>query len=189
MYIIVGLGNPTLKYQKTRHNVGFDTIDLISKKHKIKFKNKFNALCGEGIINGEKVLLVKPLTYMNNSGDAVVQIVNYYKADPTKELIVISDDLSLDVGTIRIRQKGSAGGHNGLKSIINRIETSDFARIRIGIGKVDDGQDIIGHVLGRFSREDRKKVKITFEKAVEALECILDKDFENAMSRFNGKCV
>lgn len=187
MRIIVGLGNPTLKYSKTRHNVGFDTIDVISKKHKIKVKkNQFKSLVGEGFINGEKVVLVKPMTYMNNSGEAVREVVDYYKIDPDKGLIVISDDLTLDVGVLRLRGKGSAGGHNGLKSIIKLIESQSFDRVRIGIGKVPMDRDIITHVLSRFDKGERKVVKESFEVAANAIECILEDGMDKAMSKYNG---
>ncbi len=187
MRIIVGLGNPTLKYSKTRHNVGFETIDVLSKKHKIKVKkNQFKALIGEGFINDEKVILVKPMTYMNNSGEAVKEIVDYYKVNPNEDLIVISDDLNLDVGVLRLRSKGSAGGHNGLKSIIKCVGTESFDRVRIGVGKVPANRDVITHVLSRFGKEDRKIVKESFIVSAHAIECVITDGMEKAMSKFNG---
>lgn len=187
MYVITGLGNPTLKYSKTRHNVGFDTIDVLAKEHGIKVKKKqFKALIGEGFIGGEKVILVKPMTYMNNSGEAVSEIVKYYKIDLSSELIIISDDLNLDVGVLRIRAKGSAGGHNGLKSIIKCVGTEDFDRVRIGVGKVPEGTDIITHVLTRFSRADKGVVKQSFEYAAKAVESIISDGIDKTMSKFNG---
>lgn len=187
MYVITGLGNPTLKYSKTRHNVGFDTIDVLAKEHGIKVKKKqFNALIGEGFIGGKKVILVKPMTYMNNSGEAVSEIVKYYKIDPGSELIIISDDLNLDVGVLRIRAKGSAGGHNGLKSIIKCVGTEDFDRVRIGVGKVPEGTDIITHVLTRFSRAEKGVVKQSFEYAAKAVESIISDGIDKTMSKFNG---
>ncbi len=187
MYVIAGLGNPTLKYSKTRHNVGFDTIDVLAKKYGIKVKKKqFRALTGEGFIDGEKVILVKPMTYMNNSGEAVSEIVKYYKIDPDKELIIISDDLNLDVGVLRIRAKGSAGGHNGLKSIIKCVGTESFDRVRIGVGKVPAGTDVITHVLTRFSRGDRVIVKESFEVAADAIVSIISDGIDRTMSKFNG---
>lgn len=187
MRIIVGLGNPTLKYSKTRHNVGFETIDILSKKHKIKVKkNQFKALIGEGFINGEKVILVKPMTYMNNSGEAVKEIVDYYKVNPNEELIVISDDLNLDVGVLRLRSKGSAGGHNGLKSIIKCVGTESFDRVRIGVGKVPADRDVITHVLSRFGKDDRKIVKESFIAAAQAIECVITDGMDKAMSKYNG---
>lgn len=187
MRIIVGLGNPTLKYSKTRHNVGFETIDVLSKKYKIKVKkNQFKALIGEGFINDEKVILVKPMTYMNNSGEAVKEIVDYYKVNPNEDLIVISDDLNLDVGVLRLRSKGSAGGHNGLKSIIKCVGTESFDRVRIGVGKVPANRDVITHVLSRFGKEDRKIVKESFIVSAQAIECVITDGMEKAMSKFNG---
>ena len=187
MYVITGLGNPTLRYSKTRHNVGFDTIDVLAKKYGIKVKKKqFRALTGEGFIDGEKVILVKPMTYMNNSGEAVSEIVKYYKIDPDKELIIISDDLNLDVGVLRIRAKGSAGGHNGLKSIIKCVGTECFDRVRIGVGKVPAGTDVITHVLTRFSRADRVIVKESFEVAADAIVSIISDGIDKTMSKFNG---
>lgn len=187
MRIIVGLGNPTLKYSKTRHNVGFETIDVLSKKYKIKVKkNQFKALIGEGYINDEKVILVKPMTYMNNSGEAVKEIVDYYKVNPNEDLIVISDDLNLDVGVLRLRSKGSAGGHNGLKSIIKCVGTESFDRVRIGVGKVPANRDVITHVLSRFGKEDRKIVKESFIVSAQAIECVITDGMEKAMSKFNG---
>ena len=187
MYVITGLGNPTLKYSKTRHNVGFDTIDVLAKKYGIKVKKKqFKALTGEGFIDGEKVILVKPMTYMNNSGESVSEIVKYYKIDPDMELIIISDDLNLDVGVLRIRAKGSAGGHNGLKSIIKCVGTESFDRVRIGVGKVPAGTDVITHVLTRFSRADRAIVKESFEVAVDAIVSIISDGIDKTMSKYNG---
>ena len=187
MYVITGLGNPTLKYSKTRHNVGFDTIDVLAKKYGIKVKKKqFKALTGEGFIDGEKVILVKPMTYMNNSGESVSEIVKYYKIAPDKELIIISDDLNLDVGVLRIRAKGSAGGHNGLKSIIKCVGTESFDRVRIGVGKVPAGTDVITHVLTRFSRADRAIVKESFEVAADAIVSIISDGIDKTMSKFNG---
>ena len=187
MYVITGLGNPTLKYSKTRHNVGFDTIDVLAKKYGIKVKKKqFKALTGEGFIDGEKVILVKPMTYMNNSGEAVSEIVKYYKIDPDRELIIISDDLNLDVGVLRIRAKGSAGGHNGLKSIIKCVGTESFDRVRIGVGKVPAGIDVITHVLTRFSRADRAIVKESFEVAADAIVSIISDGIDKTMSKYNG---
>ena len=187
MYVITGLGNPTLKYSKTRHNVGFDTIDVLAKKYGIKVKKKqFKALTGEGFIGGEKVILVKPMTYMNNSGESVSEIVKYYKIDPDMELIIISDDLNLDVGVLRIRAKGSAGGHNGLKSIIKCVGTESFDRVRIGVGKVPAGTDVITHVLARFSRADRVIVKESFEVAADAIVSIISDGIDKTMSKYNG---
>ncbi len=186
MYVVVGLGNPGLKYSKTRHNVGFETIDVLAKRCGVKVKKKeHKALTGEAVINGEKTLLVKPMTYMNNSGEAVKAILDYYKVD-IEDLIVISDDLSLDVGVLRLRAKGSAGGHNGLKSIISHLGTEEFARLKIGIGKVPEGWDTISFVLGRFDKEDKGLVKKSCEVGALAIENAISEGIEKTMSKYNG---
>ena len=160
MFLIVGLGNPDKKYEKTRHNIGFDTIDALAEQYHITMNDhKHKALCGTGVIEGVKVLLAKPLTYMNLSGDSVAEIVNFYKLDPESEMIVIFDDISLAPGNIRVRKKGSAGGHNGIKSIIARCGTQNFMRIKVGVGEKPQGWDLADHVLGRFSTEDRVLVE------------------------------
>lgn len=147
MYLIAGLGNPGRKYERTKHNVGFDVIDYVTDRHRIPFSGiQFQAECGKGIIAGQKVMLAEPLTYMNLSGEAVAALVNYYKLDPEEELIVIYDDISLDPGQIRVRKKGSAGGHNGIKNIIACLGTDKFKRIRVGIGAKPDRWDLAGTV-------------------------------------------
>ena len=154
MYLIAGLGNPDKKYNQTRHNIGFDTIDAIAEEYQIAVNEvKHKAVCGSGIIAGQKVLLLKPLTYMNNSGEAVGAALHYYKLDAASQLLVIYDDISLKPGSIRIRQKGSAGGHNGIKSILAHIGTQEFARIKIGVGAKPEGWDLADYVLGHFSKE------------------------------------
>ena len=189
MRVIVGLGNPGLKYSKTKHNVGFDTIDVIAKRHGVRVKKKeHKALTGECMIEGEKVLLVKPMTYMNDSGRAVRLIMDYYKV-AIEDLLVISDDLTLDIGVLRIRGKGSDGGHNGLKSIINCLGGKEFARLRVGIGKVPEGQDVIVHVLSRFDKKDRADVKKTIDVAASATETVLAEGVDKAMSKYNGKVI
>ena len=188
MYVIVGLGNPTSKYEKTRHNVGFDVIDKIAAQYNIAVKEmSHKALIGKGMINGEKVILVKPMTFMNLSGDSVVEILNYYKMDSATELIVLVDDIALPCGSLRIRRKGSAGGHNGLKSIIERCGTQEFMRIKVGVGEVPEHSDIINHVLGRFSKDDRILVEQSMDRAVEAVACIVDGQLDKAMNNYNGK--
>ena len=170
---------------------------IIAKAHKIKVnKNKCRAYIGEGQICGQKVVLAKPQTYMNNSGDSVKELLAEYNVSAEDSLIVISDDISLDVGKLRIRRSGSAGGHNGLKNIIKRTGTSDFARIRIAVGRVPEGGDIIKHVLTKFSRADRKCVTAAMKMAVEAVDFIAkeslvdyEKAIECAMSKFNGSAV
>ncbi|QOV19323.1 aminoacyl-tRNA hydrolase [Blautia liquoris] len=188
MYIIAGLGNPSKQYEGTRHNVGFDTIDYLAEKYQIPSSGlKHKALYGKGVIAGKKVLLVKPMTYMNLSGESVAELVSYYKANPDDELIVIYDDINLEPGSIRIRKKGSAGGHNGIKSIIGCTGTQNFKRIRIGVGEKPKGWDLADFVLGRFSKEDRKLVDEAIEHAADALKMILQDDINGAMNQYNRK--
>ena len=188
MYVIVGLGNPGDKYARTRHNVGFDVIDLLAEQHGISVtERKHKALIGKGRIAGQAVILVKPQTFMNLSGESVGDILHFYKLDPAQDLIVISDDVALDPGTLRIRKKGSAGGHNGLKNIIAHCHTEEFMRVRIGVGKLPPNGDMIAHVLGRFAPEDRRLVELSYERAAQAIDCILSEDVDKAMSRYNGK--
>lgn len=186
MYIIVGLGNPTKKYEKTRHNVGFDTVDILAKKLNIKMSSSFfRAKIGKGLIGSEKILLVKPQTYMNSSGESVKPLVKFYKIDPAKKLLVIYDDIDLDVGKIRIRAKGSAGGHNGMKSIINNLQTEDFARIRIGVGHCPEDRDLIGFVLGHFNSDEREHVNQAMENATNAVFTIINESVTKAQNDFN----
>lgn len=188
MYVIVGLGNPGDKYARTRHNVGFDVIDLLAEQNGISVtERKHKALIGKGRIAGQAVILVKPQTFMNLSGESVGDILHFYKLDPAQDLIVISDDVALDPGTLRIRKKGSAGGHNGLKNIIAHCHTEEFMRVRIGVGKLPPNGDMIAHVLGRFAPEDRCLVELSYERATQAIDCILSEDVDKAMSRYNGK--
>lgn len=187
MYIIVGLGNPEAKYDKTRHNIGFDTVDYIADKYNIALDfAKHKAMCGKGFIEGEKVILAKPLTYMNLSGESVRQLVDYYKIEED-ELIVIYDDIDLDVGHIRLRRKGSAGGHNGIKNIIAHLGTEEFNRIKIGVGAKPKGWDLVDHVLGRFSDEERVEVEKSIAKAADACTTIITKDITYAMNEYNKK--
>lgn len=188
MYVIVGLGNPGDKYQKTRHNVGFDVIDLLAEKYQIAVTDrKHKALIGKGRVAGQAAVLMKPQTFMNLSGESVSDLLNYYKLDPEEDLIVISDDVTLDPGTTRIRRKGSAGGHNGLKNIIAHTHTDRFKRIKIGVGRLPAGEDMVAHVLGRFSPEDRRLVELSYERAIAAIECMVQDDIEQAMNLYNGK--
>ena len=187
MYIIVGLGNPEDKYDKTRHNIGFDTIDYLANKYNISMDfMKHKAICGKGIIEGEKVILAKPITYMNLSGESVIELVNYYKVD-REELIIIYDDIDLDVGNMRLRRKGSAGGHNGIKNIIAHLGTEEFNRVKIGVGAKPKGWDLVDHVLGRFSDEERVEVEKAIAKAAEACVTIMTEDMTYAMNEFNKK--
>ncbi|BBF44769.1 peptidyl-tRNA hydrolase [Lachnospiraceae bacterium KM106-2] len=187
MYIIVGLGNPTRQYEGTRHNVGFDCINRIADKYNIAMDfEKHKALCGKGFIDGQKVILAKPLTYMNLSGESVRQLVDFYKVLP-EEVIVIYDDISLDVGQLRIRKKGSAGGHNGIKSIIQHLGTNEFPRIKVGVGNKPDGWDLADYVLGHFSKEDQVTMKEAEEHAAEACHDMIIDGIEVAMNHFNKK--
>jgi len=186
MYVIAGLGNPTAKYEKTRHNVGFDVIDRLAEKYNIRVSdNRQKALCGTGIIEGEKVLLVKPQTFMNLSGESIGAILNFYKVEPETNLIVIYDDISLEPGRLRIRKKGSAGGHNGIKNIIAHTGTQEFLRIKVGVGEKPQGWDLADYVLGRFSKEDREKVEDAYERAVEAVSYMVKGETDKAMNLFN----
>lgn len=188
MFLIVGLGNPDKKYEKTRHNIGFDTIDALAEQYHITMNDhKHKALCGTGVIEGVKVLLAKPLTYMNLSGDSVAEIVNFYKLDPESEMIVIFDDISLAPGNIRVRKKGSAGGHNGIKSIIARCGTQNFMRIKVGVGEKPQGWDLADHVLGRFSTENRVLVEDAIRDACSAAVLMMQGDVDAAMNHFNAK--
>lgn len=188
MFIIAGLGNPTLQYRGTRHNVGFDVIDTLADKYNIAVETrKSRALIGKGIIAGQKVLLVKPQTYMNLSGESIGELVSYYKVDEEQELLVIYDDVSLDVGQLRIRRKGSAGGHNGIKDIIRHLGTDVFPRIKIGVGEKPKGYDLADFVLGHFSREEREMMEEGYQKAAEAVEMILAGELDEAMNVFNRK--
>ena len=184
MYIIVGLGNPESKYNGTRHNIGFDVIDELASQMGVQVNTKrHKALCGVGQIGSEKVILVKPQTYMNLSGESVRAVMDFYKLDPTKDIIVIADDISLPTGKIRIRAKGSAGGHNGLKSIIAHAGTDQFTRIKVGVG-ANQG-DLVKHVLGKFSKGERKIVDDAVRNAASASEVIVMYDVQTAMNKFN----
>ena len=186
MYVIAGLGNPTAKYDNTRHNVGFDTVDRLAEKYNIRFtERKHKALSGTGIIGGEKVMLVKPQTFMNLSGESIGAILNFYKLDASHRLIVIYDDIDLAPGKLRIRKKGSAGGHNGIKSIIAHVGTQEFLRIRVGIGQKPEGWDLADYVLSRFSKEERGAVEEAMEDATEAAALMLQGEVDAAMNRYN----
>ena len=186
MFLIVGLGNPTKQYEKTRHNIGFDVIDALAEKYNISVsEKKHKALCGKGVIDGVKVVLAKPQTFMNLSGESVAELLNYYKLDPETEMIVIFDDISLAPGNIRIRKKGSAGGHNGIKNIIALSGTQDFMRIKVGVGEKPKGWDLADYVLGRFEKEDRALVDEAIGHAVEAAVMMLNGDVEKAMNDYD----
>ena len=188
MFLIVGLGNPTKQYEKTRHNIGFDVMDALADKYNISIsENKHKALCGKGVIEGMKVVLAKPQTYMNLSGESVAELVNYYKLDPESELIVVFDDISLEPGNIRIRKKGSAGGHNGIKNIIAMTGTQNFMRIKVGVGEKPKGWDLADYVLGHFSGEELAIMKESLEKVCGAVELMLEGDVDAAMNQYNKK--
>lgn len=172
MYIIAGLGNPGKQYAQTRHNVGFDTIDILADKYNISVDTKkHKALCGKGMIEGQKVVLAKPQTFMNLSGESVRELVDFYKIDPEEELIVIYDDISLEPGQLRIRPKGSAGGHNGIKNIIAHLGTQVFKRVKVGVGEKPKGYDLADYVLSRFPKDERVLMEEAFERAGEAAVC------------------
>lgn len=188
MYCIVGLGNPEKKYENTRHNIGFDVIDALAEKYSIAVREKgFKALFGKGVIEGQRVLLVKPQTYMNLSGESVREITDYYKVDAEEDLIVISDDISLEVGGIRIRKKGSAGGHNGLKNIIKHLGTENFCRIRMGVGEKPKEWDLVDYVLGHFSKQEREEMDQGIKDAVAAVGIMVTEGPDKAMNVYNKK--
>ncbi len=186
MYIIAGLGNPGRKYVGTRHNMGFEALDAVAAKYNIDIKKaKFNALYGEGNIEGEKVVLVKPQTFMNLSGESIREFKSWYKAEDS-QIIIIYDDVSLPVGKMRIRPKGSAGGHNGMKSIICQINSDLFPRIKIGIGSPDNPDfDLADYVLGKFTKAEVKELIPIAVKAAEAVGEIIKNGIEKAMTKFN----
>lgn len=188
MYIIVGLGNPKKEYDNTRHNIGFDVIDALADVNRIGVtEKKHKALIGKGIIAGQKVVLAKPQTFMNLSGESVRELTDYYKIDETVELIVISDDISLDVGQLRIRKKGSAGGHNGLKSIILHLGHDGFQRIKMGVGEKPKNYDLADYVLGHFSKEERQVMDDSVKDACKAIEMMINDDTDKAMNFYNKK--
>ena len=185
MKIIIGLGNPKAEYAGTRHNVGFSVIYNISDYYNIQVDTKkHKALIGKGVMEGEKVILAMPQTYMNLSGESVRELVDYYKSDHT-DIIVIYDDISLDVGRIRIRKKGSAGGHNGIKNIIAHLGTDVFTRIKVGVGEKPPKMDLADYVLGRFSKDEQPVIRQAAEMAREAVADILTEDADHAMNKFN----
>lgn len=184
MKLIVGLGNPGKKYEKTRHNCGFMVIDNLARRLNIPVDQaKFQGLFGKGKVNGEDVILLKPQTFMNLSGDSIIQFVNYFKID-LEDIVVIYDDLDLPVGKIRLRVKGSAGGHNGIKSTINQLKTQNFNRIRVGIDR-DKFIPVVDYVLGKFTKEQLEFLQVGIDQAAGAVETYLETDFTKAMNQFN----
>lgn len=188
MKVIVGLGNPGAKYEQTRHNVGFWAIDALAQRWQIPCeKAGFRALVGEGRVSNQKVLLVKPQTFMNLSGESVQQIVHYYRdIDVSHDILVVYDDMDFAPGQYKLRLQGRAGGHNGIKSLITHLGTEKFPRVRIGIARPPEGRDIISHVLGTFSVEDAHEVKSAVNRSVEAIECAVTYSVERAMNLYNG---
>ena len=187
-WLVVGLGNPGSRYEATRHNMGFDVIDRLVEEYRIPQGGvKFNAMYGKGIIGGQQALLMKPLSYMNLSGGPVRDMIHYFKIDPETEMVVIYDDIDLDPGQLRIRKQGSAGGHNGIKDLIQKLGTQKFIRIRVGVGAKPKDWDLADYVLGRFAGEDRKLVDEAQERACKAVEMILSDGPDAAMNEFNKK--
>ena len=177
MYIIIGLGNPEPEYSNTRHNMGFDVIISLN-------RTKFNAIYGTGIIEGEKVILIKPQTFMNNSGESVIEFVNFYK-EPLENVIVIYDDMDTDIGTIRIRAKGGPGSHNGMKSMVSCLNSENFSRIRVGIGRPSGEYDRIDYVIGQIDEEEKKILEQGQNEAVEAIKYWIKNGIDNTMNKYN----
>lgn len=187
MILIAGLGNPGDRYMRTKHNMGFDVLDALARHMGISFKSsRFKAVTAEGFIGGTKVMLMKPLTYMNLSGDAVAPALDYYGIDPEEGLIVISDDIALQPGRLRIRKKGSSGGQKGLADIIRRVGTDNFTRVRVGIGDKPEGWELADWVLSTFDKSDREAVDIAIDKAADACELIVREGADAAMNRYNA---
>lgn len=186
MYLIAGLGNPGREYENTRHNAGFASIDRLAEKNHISIDmEKFQALCGTGYIGGQKVLLLKPQTYMNLSGESLRAACDFFKIDPEQELIVIYDDISLAPGQLRIRAKGSAGGHNGIKSIISHLGTQVFLRVKVGVGEKPQGWDLADYVLGHFSKEEQQVMQESFDRAADAAAALLSEEVQQVMNEYN----
>lgn len=186
MKLIVGLGNPGREYELTRHNIGFMAIDELAKRWNISLnEQKFKGVFGAGFVNGEKIILLKPLTYMNLSGESIRPLMDYYKID-VEDFVVLYDDLDIPVGKLRLRMKGSAGGHNGVKSTISHLGTQEFQRIRMGIDRPKNGMKVVDYVLGRFTSEEIPDVNHSIEKAADACEEWLNKPFLQIMNTFNS---
>ena len=187
-FLVAGLGNPEKKYTLTRHNSGFLCVDFLAEKHGFKInKLKFKPVIADTVINSHRCIVMKPQTYMNLSGESIAEIVNFYKLDPESEMLIIFDDISLAPGNIRVRKKGSAGGHNGIKSIISSVGTSNFMRIKVGVGEKPQGWDLADHVLGRFSGEDRARVEEAIRDAEDAAALMIQGEADKAMNDFNAK--
>ncbi len=187
MFLIVGLGNPGKEYEKTRHNIGFEIIDYISNKYNIDVnREKFKGLYGTGVIEGQKVILLKPTTYMNLSGDSIREVMNFYNITE-EEILVIYDDISLNIGKLRIREKGSAGGHNGIKSIIKNLGGDKFPRIKVGVGAPE--HDLVSHVLGKFKEDEWKHMSKVIPVVNDAVIEAIKNDVKESMNKFNGVTV
>ena len=185
MYLIIGLGNPEADYSKTRHNMGFNVINKLSEEYSIQVnKKKFDGLVGDGIIEDKKVILLKPQTYMNLSGESIIQVIDFYKI-PIDNIIVIYDDADVDIGNIKVRKKGSAGSHNGMKSVIQHLHTEEFVRIRVGIGKPEHQGDMINYVIGAIPEEEVKLLNEGVKKAKNAVVEILKSNIDIAMNKYN----
>lgn len=185
MYLIVGLGNPEPEYSKTRHNMGFDVINKLSEKYNIEVKKeKFNGFYGNGIIEGEKVILLKPQTYMNLSGESIIQYAKFYKIQP-QNILVIYDDIDIPTGTMKIRKKGGPGTHNGMKSVINELNITEFPRIRVGTGNTEKIYNLIDYVISKVNEQEYKKLDEGIEKAVNAVTQIIKIGIDNAMNKLN----
>ena len=185
MYLIVGLGNPEQDYSNTRHNMGFNTINKLSKQYEIEVtKNKFKGLYGSGIIEGKKVILLKPQTFMNSSGESIKEIMQFYKIEP-QDLIVIYDDIDIKPGIIKIRKAGGPGTHNGMKSVVHELNTQDFKRVRVGIGMPKEEQDLIEYVIGAIPEEEKENLENGTDLAKEAVISIIKDGIDIAMNKFN----
>ena len=187
MYFIVGLGNPGTRFAGTRHNIGFEVIERLAYDHNIKVdKKKHHAFVGKGVIKGEKVVLMKPQTYMNDSGRAILDVLNFYKEE-SDSVIVVFDDTSLDIGRLRIRERGSAGGHNGIKSVIAYLGTQEFDRVKVGVGEKPPGWDLADYVLSRFDDSEVKTMQEAIKVSANAVVTMLDDGIQAAMNQFNGR--
>ncbi len=187
MRIIIGLGNPEPEYSRTRHNMGFDVINILAEKNNIDLsRTKYNAIYGTGIINGEKVILIKPQTFMNNSGESAVEFAKFYKEE-INNILVVYDDMDTEIGTIRVRAKGGAGSHNGMKSIVSELNSEDFPRIRVGIGRPKSEYDRIDYVIGQIPEEEYIELQKGEKIAVEATEYWIKNGIDNTMNKYNIK--
>lgn len=186
MYIIVGLGNPEPEYSNTRHNMGFDTINKLAKQYEIDVsRTKFNGLYGSGVIEKQKVILLKPQTFMNLSGECVKAFVDFYKLQTATDVIVVYDDMDIEPGTVKIKKKGGPGSHNGAKSVVHELENDDFMRIRIGIGKPEEQEDRINYVIGKLQEEEGNILQQGIELAVQAIVETMKHGIDSAMNKYN----